>query len=80
MGLDPKTLKQVFDMIILMRDSGHTILLVEQNARSGLRIASHGVVMESGLVRLEGDHTEILENPEIGALYLGGSVSAVPAS
>jgi ABC-type branched-subunit amino acid transport system ATPase component len=80
MGLDPKTLKQVFEMIVLMRDSGHTILLVEQNARSGLRIASHGVVMESGMVRLEGDHTEILENPEIGALYLGGSVSAVPAS
>ncbi|HWE62746.1 MAG TPA: ABC transporter ATP-binding protein [Chloroflexota bacterium] len=75
MGLDPRTLKQVFEMIILMRDTGRTILLVEQNARSGLRIASHGVVMESGRVRLEGAHTEILENPEIGALYLGGTVS-----
>jgi branched-chain amino acid transport system ATP-binding protein len=80
MGLDPKTLRQVFEMIILMRDSGHTVLLVEQNARSGLRIASHGVVMESGVVRLEGNHTEILENPEIGALYLGGVVSRAPAS
>jgi ABC-type branched-subunit amino acid transport system ATPase component len=80
MGLDPKTLKQVFEMIVLMRDNGHTVLLVEQNARSGLRIASHGVVMESGVVRLEGSHTEILANPEIGALYLGGIVASAPAS
>jgi branched-chain amino acid transport system ATP-binding protein len=80
MGLDPRTMKQVFEMITLMRDTGRTILLVEQNARSGLRIASHGVVMESGMVRLEGAHTEILENPEIGALYLGGTVSGTVAS
>ncbi len=80
MGLDPRTMKQVFEMITLMRDTGRTILLVEQNARSGLRIASHGVVMESGTVRLEGAHTEILENPEIGALYLGGTVSSAAVS
>jgi ABC-type branched-subunit amino acid transport system ATPase component len=76
MGLDPRTMKQVFDVVTVMRDSGRTILLVEQNARSGLRIATHGVVMESGVVRLEGDHREILENPEIGMLYLGGSLTA----
>ncbi len=76
MGLDPRTFKQVFEMVKLMRDGGKTVLLVEQNARSGLAIASHGVVMENGRVRLEGSHTEILENPEIGELYLGGTLSA----
>jgi branched-chain amino acid transport system ATP-binding protein len=80
MGLDPRTMKQVFEMVLLMRDTGRTILLVEQNARSGLRIADHGVVMESGRVRLEGAHTEILEHPEIGALYLGGTVAGATAS
>jgi branched-chain amino acid transport system ATP-binding protein len=80
MGLDPRTLKQVFEMITVMRDTGRAILLVEQNARSGLRISTHGVVMESGRIRLEGSHTEILESPEIGALYLGGTLSSAPAS
>jgi branched-chain amino acid transport system ATP-binding protein len=75
MGLDPRTLRQVFDMVHVMRDAGKTILLVEQNARSGLRIATHGVVMESGRVRLIGQADEILHNPEIGNLYLGGTLA-----
>jgi branched-chain amino acid transport system ATP-binding protein len=76
MGLDPKTLKQVFDMITLMHNTGRTILLVEQNVRTGLGISTHGVVMESGRVRLEGTHTEILNNPQISHLYLGGTLVA----
>lgn len=75
MGLDPKTLKQVFDTITLMRNTGRTILLVEQNVRTGLGVSTHGVVMESGLVRLEGTHKEILDNPQISRLYLGGMLS-----
>jgi branched-chain amino acid transport system ATP-binding protein len=75
MGLDPKTLKQVMVTITTMRDTGKTVLLVEQNARAGLSIADHGVVMESGRVRLEGSHEEILGNPEINQLYLGGTIS-----
>jgi len=75
MGLDPKTLKQVFDTIALMHSTGRTILLVEQNVRTGLGISTRGVVMESGRIRLEGTHTEILENPQISHLYLGGSLS-----
>jgi ABC-type branched-subunit amino acid transport system ATPase component len=75
MGLDPKTLKQVFDTIILMHNTGRTLLLVEQNVRTGLGISTRGVVMESGQVRLEGTHREILDNPQIGHLYLGGSLS-----
>ena len=76
MGLDPKTLKEVFKTIRDMRDSGKTILLVEQNAKAGLKLADHGVVMESGRVRLDGPSEGVLNNPEIAALYLGGTVTA----
>jgi branched-chain amino acid transport system ATP-binding protein len=75
MGLDPKTLKQVFDTITLLHSGGRTVLLVEQNVRTGLGISTHGVVMESGRVRLEGTHKEILDNPQISHLYLGGTLS-----
>ena len=75
MGLDPRTFKQVIETIKLMQSSGRTILLVEQNARTGLSISDNGVVLESGRVRLEGSHTDILNNPEVGHLYLGGTLS-----
>jgi branched-chain amino acid transport system ATP-binding protein len=75
MGLAPKVLKSVFDAVRLMHSRGKTILLVEQNARAGLRLSTHGVVLENGLVRLSGTGQEVLEHPEIGALYLGGAVS-----
>ncbi len=75
MGLDPKTFKQVIDTVKVMQESGRTIVLVEQNARTGLSIANNGVVLESGRVRLEGPHDQILNNPEIGHLYLGGTLS-----
>ncbi len=74
MGLDPKTLKQVFDTIQLMHGTGRTILLVEQNVRAGLAIATQGVVMESGQVRLTGTSQEILGNSQISHLYLGGTL------
>jgi branched-chain amino acid transport system ATP-binding protein len=76
MGLDPQTRHMVFDMIELMNKQGKTILLVEQNARAGLKLSSHGVVLENGMVRLTGSGREVLEHPEIGALYLGGVVTA----
>jgi branched-chain amino acid transport system ATP-binding protein len=75
MGLDPRTFRQVIATIQIMQQSGRTIILVEQNARTGLRISHRGVVLESGRVRLEGTHNEILDNPEIGHLYLGGTLS-----
>jgi ABC-type branched-subunit amino acid transport system ATPase component len=78
MGLDPKTLKIVFRTVRQMNETGRTILLVEQNARAGLKLSSHGVVLENGRVRLSGTGREVLEHPEIGALYLGGAVSATP--
>jgi branched-chain amino acid transport system ATP-binding protein len=75
MGLDPQTRQMVFEMIELMNRQGKTILLVEQNARARLRLSSHGVVLENGMVRLTGSGQEVLEHPEIGALYLGGAVT-----
>jgi ABC-type branched-subunit amino acid transport system ATPase component len=75
MGLSPKVLKSVFDAVRMMNASGKTILLVEQNARAGLRLSTHGVVLENGRVRLAGTGREVLEHPEIGALYLGGTVA-----
>src|SRR5258708_7951738 len=75
MGLDPKTFKQCIETVKVMQDSGRTIVLVEQNARTGLSLATRGAVLESGRVRLEGSHTDILNNPEIGHLYLGGTLS-----
>jgi branched-chain amino acid transport system ATP-binding protein len=76
MGLDPQTRQMVFDMVELMNRQGKTILLVEQNARAGLRLSSHGIVLENGMVRLTGSGREVLEHPEIGALYLGGAIAA----
>jgi branched-chain amino acid transport system ATP-binding protein len=76
MGLAPKILRTVFDAIRQMNAAGTTMLLVEQNARAGLRLSDHGVVMENGRVRLSGTGREVLGNPEIGALYLGGAVGS----
>jgi ABC-type branched-subunit amino acid transport system ATPase component len=79
MGLDPKTLRAVFATIKMMNSVGRTVLLVEQNARQALRLSHDGVVLENGRVRLRGTGTEVLNNPEIGALYLGGSIEAPAA-
>jgi branched-chain amino acid transport system ATP-binding protein len=75
MGLDPRTLKTVFETIGVMHASGRTILLVEQNVKTGLGASTNGVVMESGQVRLTGSNQEILHHPEIGRLYLGGALA-----
>jgi branched-chain amino acid transport system ATP-binding protein len=74
MGLDPKTLHEVLQTVKTLREAGRTVLLVEQNARAGLHLADHGVVMESGRVRLDGPSQDVLNNPEISALYLGGAI------
>jgi ABC-type branched-subunit amino acid transport system ATPase component len=72
-GLSPVALRSVFDAIRELHANGTTILLVEQNARAGLRLAHHGIVLENGAVRLAGPGREILRNPEIARLYLGGA-------
>ncbi|MEV4894902.1 ATP-binding cassette domain-containing protein [Nonomuraea sp. NPDC055795] len=72
LGLDPRSLAGVADLIHGLNADGVTILLVEQNVRLGLGLATHGVVMEGGRVRLAGTAGEIADHPEIAALYLGG--------
>ena len=78
LGLDPKALKQVFENVVLMRDAGKTILLVEQNVRFGLRLATDGIVMESGRVLMTGRAGDVLNNPQMADLYFGGSVKKSP--
>jgi branched-chain amino acid transport system ATP-binding protein len=73
LGLDPKALAAVAELVNRLHADGVTILLVEQNVRLGLGLATHGVVMEGGKVRLTGTATEVMNHPEIASLYLGGS-------
>ncbi len=72
LGLDPKAAKQVAALIAEANRRGVTILLVEQNVRLGLSLADRGVVMERGKVRLTGEPRNLLANPEMAELYLGG--------
>jgi ABC-type branched-subunit amino acid transport system ATPase component len=76
LGLDPKSLAAVAELIHNLNTAGTTVLLVEQNVRLGLGLATHGVVMEGGKVRLTGTAAEVRDNPEMASLYLGGSVPA----
>jgi branched-chain amino acid transport system ATP-binding protein len=80
MGLDPKTLKNVLQQVRTMWEDGRTILLVEQNVRAGLSLATRAVVVESGTVRLEGTGSEVVGNPEIAQLYLGGGATPAPVA
>ena len=74
MGLSPMLVKEVFGIIArINRDLGVTILLVEQNARAALQVASHGYVMEQGKVVLDGTASELAENEDVKEFYLGGS-------
>jgi ABC-type branched-subunit amino acid transport system ATPase component len=75
LGLDPKALKSISDSIQIMREAEKTILVVEQNVRFGLRLATQGVVMESGRVLLAAGAKEVLDNPEMADLFFGGSVA-----
>jgi len=71
LGLDPKSVAKVADLIREVTSSGRTVLLVEQNVRLGMELATHGVVMEQGQVRLTGDAAGIADNPEVASMYLG---------
>jgi ABC-type branched-subunit amino acid transport system ATPase component len=71
LGLDPKSIAKVAEVVRGMAADGRTVLLVEQNVRLGMNLATHGVVMEGGQVRLTGDADGIADNPEVASMYLG---------
>ena len=76
LGLDPKAMRTIKDSIALMVESGKTLLLVEQNVRFGLGIADNAVVVESGRVVRTGPAQGVLADPEMAALYFGGSTKS----
>ncbi len=71
MGLAPLVVREIFRVIRELHEGGTTILLVEQNARVALRIASYGYVLETGEVALEGETADLLENEDVKRAYLG---------
>lgn len=77
-GLDPKSRRLVCDAIRGLATVGRTILLVEQNVRSGLAAADQGAILESGVVRIAGLAANLLEDPEVARLYLGASTLTRP--
>ena len=72
-GLEPRYIDMVFEILgELQRREGKTIVLVEQNARKGLAFADIGYVLVAGRLALAGKASELLDNPEVGRLFLGG--------
>jgi branched-chain amino acid transport system ATP-binding protein len=71
LGLAPKVARQVFESIDALRESGITIVIVEQNARLGLEASDWGIVMDLGQTNIVDSADSILHNPQIRELYLG---------
>jgi branched-chain amino acid transport system ATP-binding protein len=78
-GLDPKSRTSVFASISALAADGRTVLLVEQNARSGLAVAHQAAVLEAGRVALTGTGQSLLDDPEVARLYLGARASGAGA-
>ena len=73
LGLAPILVRSIFDSIREINERGVTVILVEQNARAALKIATRGYVMEVGRIVLEDKAENLLTNPEVQAAYLGGA-------
>jgi branched-chain amino acid transport system ATP-binding protein len=73
MGLAPLMVAKIFDIVRQIASRGVTILLIEQNARLALELASRGYVMESGVIALSGDSKSLLADPKVREAYLGES-------
>jgi branched-chain amino acid transport system ATP-binding protein len=73
MGLAPMMVDKIFEVISKVHAMGLTVLLVEQNVKRALCIANRAYVMESGLITLQGDAADLLQNPKVRKAYLGES-------
>jgi len=72
-GLEPRFIDMVFEILHdLQHGEGKTIVMVEQNAKKGLEFADIGYVLVSGVVAIAGKGDDLLANPEVGRLFLGG--------
>jgi len=72
-GLEPRFIDMVFDILDdLQHNEGKTIIMVEQNAKRGLEFADIGYVLVSGIVAIAGKGDDLLQNPDVGRLFLGG--------
>ncbi len=76
LGLAPKLVKQIFDLVATIRREGTPVLLVEQNARAALRVADYAYVMDGGRIVLEGPARELAQDERVKAAYLGGHAHA----
>jgi len=72
MGIAPLIVREIFRVIQQLNESGTTVLLVEQNARAALKVAHHSYVLERGEIVMEGLAGELLDNPRVKEVYLGG--------
>jgi branched-chain amino acid transport system ATP-binding protein len=80
MGLDPKATSIVFEQVVRMRAAGIAVLLVEQNARRALETADLGCVLDLGTVHVSGPAPDLLADPRLRELYLGGRPADRPFS
>ena len=71
MGLSPRNVQLVYDILRELKERGSTLLLVEQNARAALKLADRGYVIETGRIILDGTASELQEAPEVQRAYLG---------
>ena len=71
LGLAPVIIDDIAKLILKLRDSGVSIVLVEQNAHLALKLANNGYVMETGRIALEGAADDLMHDPEVARVYLG---------
>lgn len=71
LGLAPQLIERIFELIVSLNKEGRSVLLVEQNARMALGIASRGIVLESGSIVLSGQAGDLLNSDEVRKAYLG---------